>query len=410
MAMLFGGPATAQKAPKPVKTSKPPRPVFLEVRQKQLYLGDVPFRNIGVNIPDLFERFLHGDDASGVKALADARAAGVRLVRCWGTTWGADGFGTFEQDRARWLDAFDRMLAAADSDNIAIVPSLLFNPNMLPDYVRRTTGKDEQIVTYLTTGSASNALAVAYVTAIVSRYANDTRVLFWEIGNEYNLEADLSAQWKSRPADQIPTSDQIRAFLVQIATLIHRLDKHHLVTSGNADMRPAAWHMRQAMLAHRRDPHPLDYPMDWTPDIFPEYIEMLRFFNPPPLDIVSVHEYPPDSNDTPFWITEDGKRAFRLPWVGYAAYDIGKPLFVGELGQKVFVNGKEQDSPWLQDALQRVEAGTAPIAALWSWEFGEGNADQTVYSLSPQNTPQLVKALTAANAVILASVARTAVH
>src|SRR5579859_5154884 len=85
-AMLSGGPATGQKAPKPVKPPKPPRPVFLEVRQKQLYLGDVPFRNIGVNIPDLFERFLHGDDASGVKALADAKAAGVLFVRCWGTT------------------------------------------------------------------------------------------------------------------------------------------------------------------------------------------------------------------------------------------------------------------------------------------------------------------------------------
>lgn len=409
--LLASGPATTQqKAPQPPKLLKPAKPVFLTVRQKQLYLGEIPYRNIGVNIPDLFERFLHGDDASAVKALADAKAAGVHFVRCWGTTWSADGFGTFEQDPTRWMDAFDRMLAAANRDNIAVVPSLLFNPNMLPEYVRRTAGKDEQIVNYLTPGSASNNLAVAYVTAIVSRFANDPRVLFWEIGNEYNLEADLSAQWKSRPTNQIPTSDQICAFLIQIATLIHHLDKRHLVTSGNADMRPAAWHMRQAMLAHRGNPRPLDYPMDWTPDTFPEYREMLDFFNPPPLDILSVHAYPPEANDTPFWITEDGKHAFRLPWISYAAYALGKPLLVGEVGQKVFVSGKEQDTPWLLDALQRVEAGIVPIAAVWSWEFGQGNSDQTVYSLSPQNTPQLVKALTAANSAILSSIARTAVH
>lgn len=392
--LLPGSAAEAQKKPKPV---------FLEARQNHLYLGSVPFRNVGVNIPDLFERFLRGEDASAVKSLSDAKAVGVKCVRCFGTTWGPDNFGLYQSDRARWFAAYDRMLAAADTAGILVVPSLLFNPHMLPDYVRKTTGKDEQIVDFLTPGSASNNLAVAYVTAVVSRYPNDPRIGFWEIGNEYNLEADLSAQWKARPANQIPTSDQIRAFLAQIATLIHRLDKHHLVTSGNAGMRSAAWHLRQAMLAHRSAPHPLDYPMDWTKDTFAQFTEMLAFFNPPPLDIISVHLYSPD-DDPPFWIVEDNAHAFRLPWIRYATDSLGKPLFVGEFGQKVYTEGKEQISPWMQDFLLRMQTDGAPIGAIWSWEFDETNPDQSPFALSPQRTPKLVAGLAAVNQAILTDV------
>ena len=129
---------------------------------------------------------------------------------------------------------------------------------MIPEYVRNKYRHDEQIVEYLTVATESNRLATEYVRAIVSRYRDDPRILFWEIGNEYNLEADLSARWKERPANQIPTSDQIRSFLIQIAMLIKQLDRNHLITSGNSDMRPYAWHIRHAILSHA-SPRTFDY-------------------------------------------------------------------------------------------------------------------------------------------------------
>lgn len=373
----------------------PERP-FLRARGTELWLGDRPFRNVGANLPDLFERFLRGNDADAIRSLETARDAGIRFVRCFGGTWGAEEFPIFLHDRKKWLDAFDRMLAAADRAGIAVVPSLLFNAHMLPDHVRRTTGADEQIVDYLTPGSKSNRLAIEYVTAIVTHHRDDPRVLFWEIGNEYNLEADLSKDWKPRPANQIPTSDQIRAFLIQIATLIKKIDPNHLVTSGNSDMRPYAWHIRQAMLKHRNAPDPFDYPMDWTKDTYEQYAEMLDFFNPPPLDIISVHQYPP-GQDTASWLARDDRTAAMLSWTRRVADRIGKPLFVGEFAQPAWADGKEVETPWCRDFLAQIEKGMAPIAAVWAWEFDVDNPGQSPYSLSPARTPALVEAIRQTN-------------
>lgn len=372
---------------------------FLNARGTALYLGGKPFRNVGANLPDLFERFLHGQDDTAARQLADAHAAGIRFVRCFGSTWGSADFHLFEDDRARWLAAYDRMLAAAHREGIAVVPSLLFNANMVPDYVRAKTGRDERIVDLLTPGTASNDLAIRYVTAIVFRYRDDPRVLFWEIGNEYNLEADLSAQWKRRPANQIPTSDRIRAFLAQMGALIKRLDPHHLVTSGNADMRPYAWHIRRARLAHRKDADPFDYPMDWRRDTFEQYVQMTRFFNPAPLDIVSVHLYPTGA-DTPGWLTADDTRAQMLTWARKAADRLGLPLFVGEFAQKTVVDGREQPAPWTLDLLRQMRDGAAPIAAVWAWEYDEANPSQSPYALSPGRTPALVSAIRNTNAAL----------
>lgn len=394
LALTAGG-----EAQKPPAEPEPAPRHILTIQKNRLSLGDIPFRNIGANLPDLFERFLHNEDAGAIASLTRAKETGVRFVRCFGTTWGSAEFGIFETDRARWLDAFDRMLAAADSQGMTVVPSLLFNIQMLPEYIRKKTGRDEQVVEYLTPGSASNTLAVAYVTAIVSRYREDPRILLWEIGNEYNLEADLSAQWKRRPPNQIPTSDHVIAFLAQIATVIKGLDKKHLVTSGNADMRPSAWNLRQAMLAHRSAPDPADYPMDWTKDTFHQYTQMLQLYHPAPIDVISVHQYPP-GKETPRWMVENDDYAFLLPWTQIACDRIGKPLFVGEVGQKVYQDGKELEGRWILDFLKRIVLRQAQVAAFWSWEYDPDNPDQSPYSLSATRTPNLVTTLKNANTTI----------
>jgi hypothetical protein len=375
---------------------------FLKADRARLTLGGKAYSNVGANLPDLFERFLHDRDVEAEKTLKDAHSAGIRFARCFGSTWGPAEFHLFVDDRRRWLSAFDRMLVAADRSRITIVPSLLFNADMLPGYVRATQGKDEHIVDLLTPGSSSNSLAVDYVTAIVMRYRNDPRVLFWEIGNEYNLEADLSAKWKARPANQIPTSDQVRAFLVQMAKLIQRIDGNHLVTSGNADMRPYAWHIRQAMLDRRAKPGPLDWEMDWRTDTFDQYQVMLRFFNPPPLHIISVHHYPFD-RDRPSWISADEPDAIMLPWSRKASDKIGRPLFVGEFGTTVFDAGREQLSRWMFNCLSAIRGGSVQIAALWTWEYRSDDPQQARMALSPETTPDLTRRIMEINTILSAS-------
>jgi putative aminopeptidase FrvX len=389
-------PKSAGKTGKGTGASLPSRGGFLQVRGTSMRLGKFAFDNVGMNIPDLFERFLHGQDASGIRSLQEAKKAGVRAVRFWGTVWGPAEFGIYETDRARWLGAFDRTLAACDAAGIYAIPSLLFNINMVPDYVRQKRGGNDHVVEELTPGTASNDLANDYVATIAGRYAKDMRVLMWEIGNEFNLEADLSLDWKQRPPNEISTSNQIRDFLIQIAKRIKSVDSRHPVTSGNADMRPYAWHIHQAMLAARNTANPLAFKMDWTKDTFEQYREMLGFFNPAPLDVICVHCYPP-GDDTPNWLMRDDTSALQIPWTRTAADQLGKPLLVGECGDKVYGPSGEPAAPWLQDFLRRIGDGQAQIALVWSWEFGSSDPGQNPYTLSPERTPKLVGAITQLN-------------
>ena len=404
-------PAAPTQGSKPQKPVPPPKPPvvdrardILRSDHAQLYRGKLEFKNIGANIPDLFERYLSADDAGAEKMLTEAQAAGVRFVRCFGTTWGPERFGLFETDRKRWLDAFDRMLLTADKHGITVVPSLLFNIRMLPDYVQRKTGQQEGVVGYLTPGTVSNRLAVTYVTAIVTRYRNDPRVLFWEIGNEYNLEADLSLQWKSRPRNEVPTSEQIRAFLAQIGKVIKKADRRHLVTSGNSDMRTAAWHLRESMRTNKVAADPLNFPLDWTKDTVAQYTEMIAFFSPPPLDLVSVHQYAPDPTSPETtdvsWLLPDHEHAVLLSWARVAAQAMNQPLFVGEFGETFVRDGKALPALWTQDFMGRIPLGTAPIAAVWAWEFVQ-EGKMTPNTLTPETTPGLVSLLTTVNRTIL---------
>ncbi len=98
--------------------AKPGR--FLEVRGTRLLLAGRPYRNVGANLPDLFERFLHGQDLAAERSLADAEAPGIRFVRCFGSTWGPADFHLFLDDRQRWLGAYDRMLAAAQHPSLRL--------------------------------------------------------------------------------------------------------------------------------------------------------------------------------------------------------------------------------------------------------------------------------------------------
>lgn len=399
-AMHVKPPVVKPQAVKPVPIDR--SRLFLAAHRTTLWRGRFEYRNIGANIPDLFERFLNGQDTGATAALDDAHKAGIRFVRCAGITAGADQFRLFETDRARWMAAFDRMLTAADDRGIAVVPSLLFDIRLLPDVFQRKSGKDEGLVGLMTAGSETNALAVAYVTAMVGHAKNDPRVLCWEIGNEYNLEADLSTQGKPRDSKQIITSDQVRTFLIQIAKLIKSVDRKHLVVSGNSDMQPTAWHLRQAMLAHRTAVDPANYPMDSTKDTFDQYREILDFYNPPVFDMISVHYFAPDASntdaETPGWLFPDPLHAVRLPWARTAAELIGKPLFVGAFGQPLTA-ATAQSPSWLADMLVRVAADMAPLAAVWTWETT--TPDAVAYSLSPTSAEPLVALLATSNQTIL---------
>jgi hypothetical protein len=134
--MASAGASTGQERHEALPCENSHGKPFLTVRGASLLMDKRQSRNVGANMPDLFELFLHDRDAAAEKALGEAQTAGIRFVRCFGSTWGPADFHLFVDDRVRWLAAYDRMLTAADRHAIALVPSILFNAHMIPDYLK----------------------------------------------------------------------------------------------------------------------------------------------------------------------------------------------------------------------------------------------------------------------------------
>ncbi len=380
---------------------------YVIARGLELWRGNYEFTNIGVNIPDLFVRFLNNRDGDAIAAMKDASKVGARFVRCDGCTRSASEFQRYVTDKGSWLAAFQRMLSAADELGISIVPVLLPDIHTIPAYgvLSPARPQDGSIGAYLSDGTSSNRIAIQYVSSIVTRFKDDPRVLFWEIGDEYNLNADQPAVSGSRTEAECFSSDQVRSFLIELSSTIKAIDKNHLVSSGNADMRPNSWHLRQEMLVHRSDPNKWDYSPDGPTDSFNEYSQMIDFFTPTSIDIVSVHEAPPGLNRVG-WLVEDDEHALRLPWSQQAAGSVhadttgapsGKPIFIGAFGQPFLSGDKALPIDWTLDFLRRIRNGPTSLCALSIWDTGDSNPT----SASVMRSPELASQIAADNLALL---------
>ncbi|MCW3051409.1 MAG: putative glycosyl hydrolase, partial [Chthonomonadales bacterium] len=100
------------------------------------------------------------------------------------------------------------------------------------------------------------------------------------------------------------------------------------------------------------------------------------------------------------WLLPDHDHAVLLSWARVACQGLNLPLFVGEFGETFVQEGKERPSVWTQDFLGRIPLGTAPIAAVWAWEFAQ-DGKMTPNTLTPETTPGLVSLITTTNRTIL---------
>ncbi len=339
---------------------------FVTARGIELWRGKYELNNIGVNVQDLFLRYLTGDAASAKLDLTRASAFGVRFVRCGSGIHGTADFKRYSEDRATWYAAFRHMLSDADASGIGIVHVLLPDLSVLASLGQAPTAQAA-----LRQGSPQNSAAVAYASGMASEFRDDARLLFWEIGDEYNRDADLEDASIALKC----SSDAVRQFLIQIARTIHAADRHHLVSSGCGDVRPDSWHLRQTALYHKSSgaSAPDNIVGDTgAMDSFEQYAEMIRFYAPSPIDIVSVHLNPPGESKVK-WLIEDDEHAFRLPWIRQAASAfpsnpqgsvLGKPLFVGAFGQDWQSGAKSVEPAWTLDLLKRARSDAGPVLAL----------------------------------------------
>ena len=302
---------------------------FLARQGNDLVLGGAPFHELSFNKFDLLAQFSPalggdwGDRGPGTVAAAEAAlgtlgSKGFRVVRVAVSPYSASGFeGAFfdadparqAQERRELFAAFDQMLDACDRHGIRIVPTLLWQIEALTKL-----GGQPLRATMTDPDSLGRRRVAEFVRAVVTRYRDRPTIAMWEVGNEYNLVADI--QW---PQFDV-TSDQVAAYVHDVATLVRSIDANHLITTGDSAPRPAAMHLLRAVRAGKE--------VDWTPDSADELIEYLRLMNADPIDVISIH-YADDA-----MISLGGTRGSpeNLRFYVRAAAEIGKPLFVGEIG------------------------------------------------------------------------------
>jgi len=269
----------------------PASPDFLKRKGGSLIWQGSPLRAIGVNKFDLFLRFLRGGEErqQAIEAIREAARHGIRFMRF-------AGVGFYPRDMRHWANesvywgAFDELIRIAKRNQVSLIPVIHWNHYLFPDMA------GECVQDMLENpDSRSHQLLWLYTRQLVSRYRDEPAVLFWELTNEMNLQADLEFMrpdgWSElnavdegaapvRTRRDNFTTEQMIPFIREWAKLVRKIDPNHLLSSGFSAPRPAAQHLR---LAKGKG--------DWTEDNEQQMRTYLRDMHPDPIDIISIHFY-----------------------------------------------------------------------------------------------------------------------
>ena len=329
---------------------------------------------LGANKPDLALQYIgtaSSQDASPAaravtvpmarKAIADARDIGFFYVRIMAAGYGPvapppagnpaqNDLALWQSDPALFWSRVDAMFDDLDAAGIRVVPSFVWNPLQFPALTNET-------VTDLITNPASRsrALLQRYVGEFIARYRARPTILFYELTNELNLQADLDLVGRCRAVSSAPTcvaqgnftSWQMNGFARQMVRWIKALDPAHPVGTGYALPRPNAFHLAA-------QPEFSPNGGDLTADSPAQFRNVLATTGAL-FDLWSVHIYPGD-------VGPAGSEAAAMQMAAVTASNHGARLYLGEFGDSTL-------SPYLIAMLHKLGNGMVAYASVWVWEF-----------------------------------------
>jgi hypothetical protein len=368
---------------------------FLTAQGTKLYLDGKEYREISVNKFDLFFQIVVKDDTPCKdmpevqieNCLADLNKHGFRMIRVACSPFYYWGFEKhyFDSDpnvqaakRKIYFERFDRMLDMCDKHNITIVCSLVWNQDNLGDLGRHSLGE-----AFTNPDSLGRKRVREYMGDVVSRYKDRRTVAMWELGNEWNLGADLQRETGLTPAASDKslvrdkqnnyTSEDLANTVRQMAVFIKSIDKNHLITAGYSSPRQCAMHLFKAVKEGRK--------LDETLDTKRQLEEYLAYIHPAPIDVIQIHYY-----EDAMWALGKGRGDVSNIKVYKELSDkIGKPLIIGEIGLyqqmdpqvKDYRNPKPSTISYIQNCLDAMVENKIPITLYWTYcddqQRGEDN-------------------------------------
>ena len=330
-----------------------------------------PYRGFGVNYFDAFFRTLSDPENTSYKAgFEELSGYGIPFARVMFTGFWPSDMKLYMENKEEYFQRMDGVVKSAEKNGIGLIPSLFWYDGCVPDLTgepRDQWGNPE---------SKTHAFMRNYIREVVTRYIDSPAIWGWEMGNEYNLAADLPNAAEHRPKivphlgtltsrsrrDDL-THDMLHTAFTEFAKETRKYDSYRIISTGNSIPRASAWHQREENT--------------WTKDSPEQVFEILAGQNPDPVDVISIHTYQDVQN--------------RIPQMMAMSRKLKKPLFIGEFG----VPGAEAEAEKIfTDMLAMIEKELVPLAALWVYDFGR----QTDYSVTGSNARSYqLKAIAEAN-------------
>ena len=186
----------------------------------------------------------------------------------------------------QYFREMDLFVKTCEENNIGIIADLFWTKFSVSDVV------GESVNQIGNPASKTMEYARKYVRDVVSRYKDSPAIWGWEIGNEFNLAADLDKQGepplgypyvlasKGTPAQRGPadriTSQDVEVYFTEVEKAIRSIDSYRMISNGTADFRANQYHLRTER-ALRQD------------DTVEELRAIMNVFSPRTVDVISVH-------------------------------------------------------------------------------------------------------------------------
>ena len=334
-----------ETSPPPTSPPPPPRPASSRDPVRRLQLNGAPYRFTGLNIynansvNNCWYTLGTGDGLDS--SLADI-GAGKEAFRAWFFQYQATRSG------ARDWSVFDHTLAVARARGVKVVATLTNQWGQCEGYSYPTGYRTESWYQsgYRTTpGPGVPATFREWVAEVVTRYKDDPTILAWQLVNEAEAKTAYSGSCSATAAASL------KAFTADTASLVKSIDRNHLLSLGTIGSGQCG-----ATSSAYKDLHSV-----------------------PDIDLCEYHDYSSAAMPGDQW----NGLATRLSQCN----ELGKPLFVGELGiQTSPVVALLDRANLLRSKLSaQFQAGVAGVLA-WDWrDAAHGGSSLSGYEIGPSD-------------------------
>lgn len=338
-----------------------------------------PYYGFGVNYFGAFAHYWYQDigDTAFSDAFKKLKEYGVDYLRLPFCGYWSDYYDAFDSDPEGIFAYLDRVVEEAEKNRLGIIVSLMWHDTAIPLHVgghRSSMGDpDSELVRY----------ALDYTASVVSRYADSKAVWAWEIGNEYNLSADLcdAVNWswleigENEPSGyDYYTSEELRTFYSLISAKIREYDGWRMITTGNGEMRGSSKAMMQASRRMNKSEH--TWEVSWDLNSRADFIEMNGYMTPDPIDCVCFHLQQGSGDGSGVYMetmspfSGEGMITQREYFAAYkqAADSLGKACVFGEMGDFLDMNGAPDTEEHFRALCEDIRASGIQLALTWQFQ------------------------------------------